>query len=72
MKTIKALILTGLVLFAGTTFFLSCTHDEGGYLGTGEAPSLDDDLKPSPYNPSGTESDGSEKGGGEEDSSEQS
>jgi hypothetical protein len=34
MKNIlKTLILTGLVLFAGTTLILSCTHDEGGLAG---------------------------------------
>jgi hypothetical protein len=30
---LKTLILAGIVLFAGTTLFLSCTHDEGGLAG---------------------------------------
>jgi hypothetical protein len=32
-KTMKTVILAGLVLFAGTALILSCTHDEGGLAG---------------------------------------
>jgi hypothetical protein len=54
-KILKTLILASLVLFAGTTLFLSCTHDTGGISAGGYEADDEGNYHPKEYPTNGIE-----------------